>query len=97
MDNNTRKTVKSNQVFTIKNKCPYCGANLKGSADAWEQRDDGTWKATNLDINCVTMPDADSEQWDHWVREHTNMPYIYWHPVIIRIENKINSLYNFEL
>lgn len=89
--------VEKDKVFTVEKKCPYCGADLRGKATAWEKRSNHTWQATEIEMDCVTMPDFESDEYDEWIKVHTNMPYVYWHPVISDILCHIQLYYSFNI
>lgn len=38
--------------------CPYCGGKLRFSVNGSEQQEDGSWVATDLDVNCDSEPSA---------------------------------------
>lgn len=76
--------------------CPYCGSKfLPVRFEGWTQDDDGTWKGDTVDITCSSIPDPESEEWEEWINQHTDMPYVYWMPVAERIKEYINSKYRF--
>lgn len=87
--------VKQNHVFTFKKLCPYCDQNLSYEADAWEQDGQGLWMATNFDCRCHSEPDIDSEDWDEWMRVHTDMPYVFQLPVDEKVKEYIQKHYRF--
>lgn len=91
--------VKSDHVFKINPgiiKCPYCGGNLVASVSAWTLQGDG-WIAETIEVECQSEPDLDSDEWDDWLEGHSDMPYVYWLPVVNTIEKAINLKYRFDL
>lgn len=86
--------------FTFKNACPYCDGDLHGSADAWEENDNGELKASDLDLNCSNFPDVNSPTFDaeykEFKEEHSYLVYEYWHPTIRKLKDEINSKYIFK-
>ena len=62
--------VPSDRVFKAKSPCPYCGGEIRCSANGWEQEEDGTWTASDLDIECSNEPPIDSKRWRDWDAEH---------------------------
>lgn len=72
--------VPTNRRFKAKAPCPYCGGEITCSANAWEQEDDGSWIATDLDIECINEPPIDSKRWLTWDREHGRADWNHaWH------------------
>jgi hypothetical protein len=62
--------VPTGRRFKAKSPCPYCGGEITCSANAWEQEEDGSWIATDLDLECSNEPPIDSKKWAEWDREH---------------------------
>lgn len=60
----------SGHLFTAKKPCPYCGGKITCTVSAWEEEDDESWIATDLDIECGSEPPIDSRRWKDWEREH---------------------------
>lgn len=89
--------VKEDREFKFKNLCPYCQGNLTYRCTGWEEDDNGAWMADTIDSDCSTMPDFDSEEWEEWFNQHSDMPYVYQLPVDERVKAFINSKYRFEL
>lgn len=91
--------VKPDHVFKINPdvvKCPYCEGSLRVSVSAWTLEEDG-WVAETVDVECQSEPELGSDEWDDWLEEHSEMPYVYWLPVVSKIERLINLKYRFDL
>lgn len=73
--------------YPIKSPCPYCGGKLVLSGiNGAEQDDDGTWIATDLDINCTTEPDIDGPEWEGWWQDHSAHDFCQaWHDLHERL------------
>ncbi|MFS0489490.1 hypothetical protein [Leadbetterella byssophila] len=70
--------------------------NLSYEADAWEQDEQGLWMATNFDCRCHSEPDIEeSEDWNAWMRVHSDMPYVFQLPVDERVKRYIQKHYRF--
>ncbi|MDE2101211.1 MAG: hypothetical protein KGL39_28455 [Patescibacteria group bacterium] len=81
----------------IKTPCPICGAALLLDAgQGCEQTADGTWIATELDLQCTSEPDIDSGEWDEWHRWHYRQPYTDWLPLEQRILRAVRRRFYFE-
>lgn len=93
-----RRLVRASCGFRVtKPVCPYCGGQLRAHAEAWQQRDDGTWKADGLTVDCLTEPDIDAPEWREWNREHSYMPYEYMLPIEQGLLAAINDRYDFDV
>lgn len=91
--------VKPDRVFSLNPaviKCPYCEGTLKASVSAWTLNGDG-WIAETVDVECQSEPELGSDEWDDWLESHSDMPYVYWLPVVNTIEKAINLKYRFDL
>jgi hypothetical protein len=79
--------------------CPDCEGQITIEANAWTQEDNGEWVATSFDSVCVNEPDIeDSEAFAEWEELHHrsyDMPYVYWLPIDIKIENWLKANYRF--
>jgi hypothetical protein len=63
--------VDTDKEFTIKSPCPYCKGKITAIACAWEEDNDGTGYATDVELFCSNEPDLDEEEaWDSWDLEH---------------------------
>lgn len=99
------KQINTNHIFRFPKSCPYCQSDLIGSADAWEQNDNGEWKATNLDIHCDNEPEPDLSEnneswksvWNEFASTHTYLVYEYWHPAVDACLDAVNSKYVFKM
>lgn len=63
---------------------------------AWTEENDG-WVAEQLEIDCDNEPDIESDEWDLWMHNHSDMPYVYQLPVNIMVENYINKNFRFKI
>ena len=77
--------------------CPYCDTKLTAHSEAWTQEDDDSWIATDVQVDCETEPDMESEEWEEWMKWHSDMPYVYMLPVVQTVTKWINSKYRFRL
>ena len=91
------KLVSEDKEFKFKGLCPYCGGDLTYHCEGWEQDDDGTWLADCMQSECSTEPDMDSEEWEDWMSQHSDMPYVNQLPVDERVKDWINKRYRFIL
>lgn len=90
-------TVPEDKEFKFKALCPYCGGNLTYTANGWEEDDECRWMADSFDMQCSSEPDIESEEWEEWLRLHSDMPYSRQLPVDQRVKEWINKRYRFEL
>lgn len=66
--------------------CPICGAEVVlEEVTGWEQRPDGTWRASKIHIQCSTEPSIYSVMWGMWYVSHWSMPYVDWLPLTERL------------
>lgn len=69
--------------------CPICSDVLFiEGIDEWvedgdQMRLDPEWQDVN--VNCATEPDIDSEELEDWMSGHWSMPYVDWMPVSKRV------------
>jgi hypothetical protein len=78
--------------------CPYCDTKLTAQFTGWTEADDGSgWMADEVDWDCESEPDFDSEEYDDWLDQHTEMPYVYRLPICQKIEKWVNERYRFDL
>ena len=77
--------------------CPYCGGVLQVTFTGWEQQADGKWLADELQVDCQTEPAMESPEWDDWMKQHSEMPYVYQLPVDEKIKTWINRHFFFEI
>ena len=88
----------SDRLFRIKSPCPYCGGAITASANAWEQDDDGSWYATDLDVNCSNEPSIESRKWWAWDAEHGQGDCNEaWHQLHDRIVRALRSKVRFSI
>lgn len=79
-------TVASDKTFGWKPPCPYCGGKITFRASGWVEEADGTWTATDGDIECSTEPDIDSRVWQEWSDNHGGYDWgDKWHQLQERI------------
>jgi hypothetical protein len=91
------KLVKEDKEFKFKGLCPYCEGDLTYRANGWEQDENNLWKADSFDMDCSTEPDIDSDEWEDWFQQHSDMPYVYQLPVDEKVKAAINKNYRFLL
>lgn len=78
--------------------CPICDAPLsKIQARAWNQDADGTWFAAEIEVDCTTEPDIDSDEWEEWFAGHYQTPYIDWLPLEQQILLWMRREFRFEM
>ena len=79
--------------------CPYCNALLVATFRAWEQNDDGTWRASEITCDCVDEPDLEDDEdgWTAFIDRHSYMPYVYQLPVDTKVLKWVNARYRFNL
>ena len=65
--------------------CPYCGGKLRFSINGSEQEEDGSWVATDLDVNCDSEPDIDGPDWQGWWDDHSSDYCHKWHDLHERL------------
>lgn len=94
-------TVASDYRFDIPAEvavCPYCGDRLVAQCEAWSQRDDGDWDASEMCIDCLSEPDIDGDTWWDWhYSHHGHTPYVYWLPMTINVESWVNANFRFQM
>lgn len=86
-------------------KCPYCSGELFVSFSCWTECDDGSWRADGVELDCNSEPELDEERdddeqrevYDHWLEQHTYMPYVYWLPATVTVEKWVNENYRFKM
>lgn len=93
------RIVDEDHVFKFKGLCPYCGGNLYFHAEGWDKHPAKTfWKGTSFYWDCSTEPeDIMSDEWDEWMNQHSDMPYVNMLPVQTRVERYIGRNYRFRL
>lgn len=90
--------VPEDKEFKFKKLCPYCQGDLTYTANGWEQDEDGLWMADSFDMECSSEPkDVLTEEWDEWLSQHSDMPYVNQLPVDEGVKNAINKKYRFEV
>jgi hypothetical protein len=89
--------VKEDKEFKFKNICPYCSGDLTYVANGWEQDENDFWKADCFDMECSSEPNVESEEWEDWMRQHSDMPYVNQLPVDEKVKEYINSKYRFDV
>lgn len=78
--------------------CPGCGAELAAMVSEWEDSEDGVYRATDLDVECVNEPDIVLEEaaWDKWFESHDyQMPYVDLLPVVEKVKSWVDQNYRF--
>jgi hypothetical protein len=91
------KIVPEDKEFKFKGLCPYCQGDLTYRCNGWELDENGLWMADSFDMECSTEPDMESEEWEDWMDNHSDMPYVHQLPVDERVKASINKYYRFEL
>jgi hypothetical protein len=76
--------------------CPYCDGTLTVYFEGWEQNKDGSWSVDMIHTDCDSEPqDMKSIEWEGWLQQHSDMPYVYQLPVDERIKTWINRRFMF--
>lgn len=71
--------------------CPICGAGLYiEDISEWEA-ENGRVTDTGLCIDCESMPDIETDEWDDWFACHWSMPYVDWLPVTKVVTDWFNA------
>ena len=99
MISNTRQLVPSDIMLYVPSEvavCPYCGAHLSVQIESGVRRDDGTWEAECVAVQCHAEPDVEDESWEAWWQSHCVMPYVYQLPVDLRIRAWISKHFDFD-
>lgn len=88
---------KDRAPLRINARCPICGAGLLLDAGEATEFDDasGQWIATEINLECETEPDIDSDDWEEWHRGHYRAPYTDWLPLEQRILRAVRRMYHF--
>jgi len=89
------KVVASDGEFIFPKLCPYCGGDLLYRGTGWIEDERGQWKVDMMDCECSTMPDFDDEEWDDWMNNHSEMPYVHQLSVDQAVIKWINARYRF--
>ena len=90
--------VPQDKEFTFKKLCPYCQGDLTYRANGWEEDENGLYIADSFDMDCSTEPDMeDEDDWNDWLNNHSEMPYVHQLPVDEAVKKHINSKYRFKL
>jgi hypothetical protein len=89
--------VPEDKEFKFKGLCPYCQGDLTYRCNGWEQDENGLWMADSFDMECSTEPDMESEEWEDWMDNHSDMPYVHQLPVDERVKASINKHYRFDV
>lgn len=90
--------VPEDKDFKFKKLCPYCNGDLTYRCNGWEQDDNGLWMADSFDIECSSEPDMeDEDEWEEWLQQHSDMPYVNQLPVDEKVKRYINGKYRFDV
>jgi hypothetical protein len=90
------KIVAEDGEFMFPKICPYCGGDLTYRPNGWEQDDEGLWMADSFDMDCSNEPSMDDEdEWEEWMRIHSDMPYVNQLPVDKAVKKWINKRFRF--
>lgn len=74
-------TNNADKVFRFRYPCcPICDAKLNVTVNEW-YRDKWGWVPYSIEIDCSTMPDMDSDEWQEWMNIHYEQPYSDWLPI----------------
>lgn len=92
-----RKLLPVEKCLRIKTPCPICGGQLTVKCgDAWEE-DNGDWIATEIDIDCLTEPDVESDEWIQWHNWHYRQPYVDWLPIELKVLQEFQRKFRFDI
>lgn len=81
--------------------CPYCGGKLYARFSMWTENDDKTWSCYSVELDCESEPELDEDDpeslslWDDWFAGHSQMPYVYWLPACLKVQDWVNERYRF--
>lgn len=90
--------VPEDKEFKFKKLCPYCNGDLTYRCNGWEQDDNGLWMADSFDMECSSEPNMDEEdEWEEWMQQHSDMPYVNQLPVDEKVKRYINGKYRFDV
>lgn len=90
--------VREDMEFKFKELCPYCRGNLYYTCNGWEQDKNGLWMADSFDMNCSNEPDdMESDEWEEWLNNHSDMPYVIQLPVDTKVKAYVNKRYRFDV
>ena len=82
-------------------KCPYCGADLEiHGVDEWSTGDDGAIIPEHIELDCSSLPVFDGTREAelaerHFLRTHSEMPYVRWLSVEEKVMAWFRGAYNF--
>jgi len=92
------RVVETGHVFRGVKPCPYCGGKLSFSTSEWQQEDDGSWVATEVQIECSNEPDIDSDEWWEWSHNHGDQDYNdAWYSLTGRVLRELRTRVRFNL
>ena len=74
--------------------CPICGSKVYLVAVPCYETESG--KALEIEYECVTEPEIDSDDWEEWHRGHYKMPYVDWLPWEISTMEWLNNNYRYD-
>lgn len=77
--------------------CAYCDGPIAIHFESWTQNVDGTWSAEFAKADCLTEPSMRSRNYDEWLKQHTEMPYVYWLPLETALTRWVNKHYRFNV
>lgn len=84
------------EIPSVVAKCPYCDSKLFAQCLSWIESDDGDgWIVEQMQVDCESEPDPDTNEWDEWTAIHSDMPYVYQLAVENKIEKWINQNFRF--
>ena len=74
--------------------CPICGAKVILTVVIEWDADDG--EIIQVEYECETEPDIDSDEWSDWHRGHYAMPYVDWLPWEVAMLRWLNWHYYYD-
>jgi hypothetical protein len=76
-------------------ECPICGDLVTVEAGEFTQEYDGTWKAYEISVNCVSEPDITEDSYEDWFEGHYREPRK-WTPIDTKVMEYLEDNYRFE-
>ena len=79
------KTISHDMIIDYPDPCPICKGKISVMATAWDEQDDGSIIAREIETQCETepeIPDDDdieaADGWDEWFSGHYSSPQQDW-------------------
>jgi hypothetical protein len=88
--------VSHGHIFSVPKRlavCPYCNSTLSAQALVWSEGEDGLETIEEIELECDGEPDIASEEWKDWISTHFELPYVYWLPILNKVEEFIKVRY----